>query len=273
MKYKNTSSQSSKLIQGLHNQAKEFFKISDALNILTGNSPGSVSELINSMIRRGLVMRIARGLYNLIPYELEPSKYFPDWHLTAKELAKGNEYYIGFYSALDIHGLVTQPSVTEQIVTVKQFTPKRKKIKEVEFEFICLNKRHFFGFEYTWIDNFNKVKCSDPEKTIIDSLYLPHYSSGIAEIVKAIYRSKDKLDQDRLIKYLEAFGSQSVLKRLGFILHHLDILYTLRKYIEAVITDVITPLDPSLPKKGKYHTKWKVQDNAGIKEIINSIET
>lgn len=273
IKYKNISSKSSKLIRGLYSEGKEFFNVSDAANILKDNSIGSVGELINSMIRRGLVMRISAGLYNLIPYELEPDRYFPNWHLTGKELVRNKEYYIGFYSAMDIHGLVTQPSMTEQVVTNKQITPNHKIIKNVKFEFIFLNKKHFFGFSDTWIDNFNKVKCSDPEKTIIDCLYRPQYASGIGEIVKAIYKMKDKLDQDKMICYLESFGSQSVNKRFGFILHRLDIFYSLRKYLEAVITEFYTPLDPSLPKTGKHHSKWKVQDNAGIDEIMDSIES
>jgi predicted transcriptional regulator of viral defense system len=36
---------------------------------------------------------------------------------------------------------------------------------------------------------------------------------------------------------------------------------------------VYAPLDPSLPNEGKYHSKWKILDNVGIKEIINSLTT
>jgi len=271
--YKNTSSISSKLIQELNEKGKEFFTIRDASNILKENSIESIRKLINSMIRRGLVMRISSGLFNLIPYENNANQYFPNWHLVANELAKNHNYYIGFYSAMDIHGLVTQPSLVEQIVTSKQIIPKFKYIKNVKFEFIYLNKKHFFGYENTWIDNFHKVKCSDLEKTIIDCLYKPQYASGISEIIKGIYKIKNKIDQDKMLRYLEIFDSQSIYKRLGFILHKLDILFVLRKFIESNITDVYSPLDPSMPKEGKFHSKWKVLDNVGIEDLIKSIET
>jgi predicted transcriptional regulator of viral defense system len=215
--HKNISTKSYTLINGLIRQNKEFFSVSDASNILTENSIGSVRELIRSMIRRGLVLKISDGLYNLIPFEKEVNDYFPNWHLTAKELAKDENYYIGFYSALDIHGLITQPSLVEQLVTAKQFKPKQKTVKDVKFEFIYFNEKHFFGYDNFWINDFSKVQCSDLEKTIIDCLFIPEYASGISEIVKALYKAKDKLDQEKMQNYLDRFGSQSVLKRLGFI--------------------------------------------------------
>jgi len=270
---KNISSTSYKLLYGLIKENKEFFGITDASKILNENSTGSIRELIRSMIRRGLVMRISDGLYNLIPFEREVNDYFPNWHLTGKELAKSENYYVGFYSALDIHGLITQPSMVEYVVISKQMKPKHKTIKNVKFEFINFNEKHFFGYEDFWINDFTKVHCSDLEKTIVDCLFQPKYASGITEIVKAIYKVRDKLDQDKMLKYLERFDSQSVLKRLGYILYNLDILLVLRKYIESNITKVYAPLDPSLPNEGKYNSQWRILDNAGMKEIINSIST
>ena len=142
--HKNISTKSYILISGLIKQNKEFFNVSDASNTLSQNSIGSVRELIRSMIKRGLVLKISDGLYNLIPFEKDVNEYFPNWHLTAKELAKDENYYIGFYSAMDIHGLITQPSLVEQIVTAKQFKPKEKIVKDVKFEFIYFNEKHFF---------------------------------------------------------------------------------------------------------------------------------
>lgn len=270
---KNISSTSYKLINGLIKKNKEFFRVSDAEEILKGNSLGSIRELIRSMVRRGLVLTISDGLYNLIPFEREVKEYFPNWHLTAKELAKKENYYIGFYSALDIHGLITQPSLTEYIVTDRQVKPKQKTIRDVKFEFIYFNEMHFFGYEKFWINDYNKVYCSDIEKTIIDCLFKPKYGSGISEIVKAIYKIKDKLDQDKMLIYLEKFNSQSVLKRLGYILFKLDILMVLRKYIESNVSKVYTPLDPSMPNEGKYFSKFSIFDNVGMEDIINSINT
>ena len=37
-----------------------------------------------------------------------------------------------------------------------------------------------------WIDNFNKVLCSDLEKTFLDCLFKPDYAGGIVEVARAI---------------------------------------------------------------------------------------
>ena len=103
----------------------------------------------------------------------------------------------------------------------KQVIPKYRKVKKVKFEFITLGKR-FFGYQKTWIDDFNKVYCSDLEKTIIDCLYMPGKANGITEIVKAIYRSVGKINHNTLSDYLSKFNSLAAYKRLGFILQSLD---------------------------------------------------
>ncbi|MBX7046233.1 MAG: transcriptional regulator [Ignavibacteria bacterium] len=260
------------LLESLISQNKNFFNIQDAIEIIENSSITNVSELLRSIARRGRIRKISAGLYCIVPLGENADTYLPDWHLTAKELVNNSPYYIGFYSALDIHGLITQPSLTEQVVTSKQFIPKHKKIGSVKFEFIYFNEKHFFGFENTWIDKYDKIQCSDLEKTFIDCLYKPGYGSGITEIVKAIYKARDKISEEKMLNYLEKFDSQAVMKRLGFILSKLDILYMLRKYLQSNITKVYTPLDPSLPSEGKYHSQWSIQENIQFEEIKNSLE-
>ena len=124
------------------------------------------------MVKRGLLLRIKDGLYNIIPYEKDTENYLPNWNLTAKAIVNPGNNYFGFYSALDIYGLITQPALTEQVVTEKQIVPKYRNLKNVKFEFITMGKR-FFGYNKTWIDDFSKVNCSELEKTILDCLYMP----------------------------------------------------------------------------------------------------
>lgn len=106
-------------------------------------------------------------------------------------IVKGVHYYIGYYSALQLHQLITQPSLKEQVVVAKQLT----------FQFIYHNPTHFFGYKNMWVDNFNKVPCSDLEKTIIDCLFEPAYAGGIVEIAKALHKSKTELQYDKLLTY------------------------------------------------------------------------
>jgi predicted transcriptional regulator of viral defense system len=269
---KHISYRSSELLNSLLQNGKSFFTLGEAVEILSKSDPAAVRRLLSDMTKRGLILRIKDGLYSIIPYEKDAENYFPDWHVTAEALVQPQKYYIGFYSALDIHGLITQPSLIEQVVTEKQIVPKYRTIKKVRFEFITMGKR-FFGYNKTWIDDFNKVYCSDLEKTILDCLYFPGKANGVAEIVKAINKSLSKLDQEKLLTYLSQFNSQAVNKRLGFILENMNELKDLREEINKEISSSYTLLDPSLPKKGKHNARWKIIDNIGIDSAIKSVMT
>jgi predicted transcriptional regulator of viral defense system len=270
---KHISYRSAELLKKLHMRNQDFFTLKDAKEILPNSEESAIRKLLSDMTKRNLILRIKDGLYNIIPYEKESDKYFPNWHLVAEKLVQSEEYYIGFYSALDIHSLVTQPSLSEQIVTKKQFTPKNQLIKKVKFEFITYNEQRFFGFEKIWIDDFNKVFCSDIEKTIIDCLYKPNYSGGISEIIKAIKKSHEQINLEKMHLYLEKFDTQVVLKRLGFILQYLNQFDSLKNNIKPNVSNSYTLLDPSLPKSGKYCSEWKIIDNVGIESAIKSLLT
>ncbi len=270
---KNISYRSSQLLSALIEQRKDFFTLKDAVNIFSGKDNTTVRKLLSDMTKRGLIMRIKGGLYSRIPYEYSPDQYFPNWHLTAEAIVEPKEYYIGFYSALDIYGLITQPSMVEQVVTREQIKPGRQRIKNIRFEFISLSEKLFFGFKKQWIDDYSKVNCSDLEKTFLDCLYKPANVGGITEITKALYKSRDKLQPETFRDYLEKYDTQSVYKRLGFIMDQLNMLPELRNFIAKKRSSSYIPLDPSLPKQGNYCSKWSIIDNTDFKTVLGSVKT
>jgi predicted transcriptional regulator of viral defense system len=133
--------------------------------------------------------------------------------------------------------------------------------------------KRFFGYNKTWIDNYNKVYCSDLEKTILDCLYMPGEANGISSVVNSFSRILEKINLEKLLSYLDKFDSQAVYKRLGFILHNMDVLKDLRMEINKKIGASYTLLDPSLPKSGKYNSEWKIIDNIVINSALQSAMT
>jgi predicted transcriptional regulator of viral defense system len=273
MKHKTILGQSSELLSGLNQADQSCFSIEDAYHILKKSNNDAVRKLLSDLVKRGLLMRLKKGLYYTIPYEREPNTFMPNWHIIAAHLSGGMNYYIGYYSALEIHSLITQPSLQEQIIVDKQVKPSIIKIKDVQFRFIFHNKKHFFGTKDVWIDDFNRVKCSDFEKTIIDCLYKPHYAGGIVEISKAIFKLKERLDYGKLIEYLKIFDSQAVFKRLGFLLELLEINHPILEELNMMKTKSFTQLDPSLPREGKMISKWSLQLNVDTETIKSAILT
>lgn len=273
MKNKYISTQSNKLLTYFHQIDRNCFDYADAEKALPNSSESALKELLSDMVKRGLLMRLKNGLYYVIPYEQEADAFMPDWHLLADKLTKGTEHYIGYYSALQIHNLITQPSLKEQIVVAKQIRPSTLKIKDVTFQFIYHNEHHFFGSKKMWIDSFNKVNCSDLEKTFIDCLFKPDYAGGIVEIARAIDASKDKINYDRLLDYTQRFKSQAVIKRLGFLLEILEIKTDITKQLLKAKTTSYVLLDTELPKSGKIISRWSIQQNLETETIKSAIYT
>ncbi len=273
MQSKNISTQSSEILAYFNKIEQDCFDYSEARKALPNSSESALKELLSDMVRRGLLMRLKRGLYCLIPYEQDPVTFMPDWHLLAEPLTKGTDHYIGYYSALQIHNLITQPSLKEQIVVAKQLRPTQIEIKGVTFQFIYHNSEHFFGAKKIWIDSYHKVLCSDLEKTFIDCLFKPDYAGGIVEIARALYISKDKIKFNKLLEYAEKFNSQAVIKRLGFLLEILDINTDIIEKLQESKTASYVVLDTELPKQGKRISRWSIQQNLETDTIKSAIYT
>jgi len=273
MKNKYISTQSNKLLSYFNGQNRNSFDYSLAYKALPDSKLSAVRELLSDMTKRGLLMRLKEGVYYIIPYEQNAETFMPDWHLIAEHLVNDAKHYIGYYSALQIHNLITQPSLKEQIVVSKQIRPSEKKVKEVSFQFIYHNEKHFFGSKKIWIDSFNKVLCSDLEKTFIDCLFKPDYAGGIVEVARAIYISKDKIKYDILLEYAKKFDSQAVIKRLGFLLEMLDIHSKIIADLQKLKTASYVLLDTELPKTGKRNSRWSIQQNLETETIRSAIYT
>lgn len=171
------------------------------------------------------------------------------------------------------YNLITQPSLKEQIVVAEQLKPSTLKVKNIDFQFIYHNNQHFFGAKKIWIDNFNKVICSDLEKTFVDCLFKPDYSGGIVEIARAIHIAREKIKYDILLDYVIKFNSQAVIKRLGFLLEILEIKTPIINDLQKIRTNSVVILDTELPKSGKITTKWNIQQNVETETIKTAIYT
>ena len=99
----------------------------------------------------------------------------------------------------------------------------------------------------------------------------PKYAGGITEITKAIYKIKDKIDYSKILQYAKRFDSQSVIKRLGFLLELLGINNDTVNELQKLRTNSITLLEPSYPKEGKTISRWSIQQNIDTESILSPI--
>ena len=233
-----------------------------------------LSRVLSGMVEKGMLIKLNRNLYHIVPSSADPKKYIPDWHLVARYLMKGKEYYIGYYSAMQVHNLIIQPSLKEIIVTNLQIKPAIKEIRGIEFQFVYHIGPRFFGFKDTWIDKHNKVMVSDLEKTFIDALTHPHLSGGLVEIGKALYESKEKMDYQKLFDYLNRNENDATKKRYLFLVKLLGLSWT--DYHEEMLRKIgpsFPVLDTTGPNKGRKDSRFGLKINIDVETIKNSIFT
>ena len=233
-----------------------------------------LSKVLSGMIDKGMLIKLSRNLYHIVPSSEDSSSYIPDWHLVARYLMKGKDYYIGYYSAMQIHGLTTQPSLKEFIATNRQVIPSSRKIKDVEFQFVTLKASSSFGFKNTWISQHEKVMVSDLEKTIVDAVSKPKLCGGMIEIGKAIYETRDKVNLDKLISYLIQYESQVAIKRYLYLCDLLSLEWT--AHHESILQKIgssFSLLDTTGPNQGRKNSKFRLKINVDPDTIKKSIFT
>ena len=64
---------------------------------------------------------------------------------------------------------------------------------------------------------------TDPEKTVLDSLFHPETAGDIPEVAAMLWQGKNRFDWHKLVDYALKYRSQSLIQRLGFLLDNLKI--------------------------------------------------
>ena len=214
------------IIKKFSTRNKNCFRYKDVIAEFPDKDPSHLSKILASMVSMGMLMRLYRDLYCIIPLSADPESYSPDSRLIAKCLMKGKGYYIAYSSAMDIHGLTDQPRAWTMVVTERQRQPSILNIKGTEFHFIYHSYSRFFGYEEFWISTQEQAMVSDLEKTIVDAVSKPQLCGGIAGVGKAIYHARERTDLQKLFYYLARNGSHAAKKRYLFLSDILELEWT-----------------------------------------------
>ena len=84
---------------------------------------------------------------------------------------------------------------------------------------------------------------------------------------------KNKIHFDKLLSYVERFGSKAVAKRLGFLLETLDIETPIIHTLQSHKTASYVTLDTELPATGPYISRWSIRQNLDTETIQSAIAT
>lgn len=181
-----------------------FFSGKTLKDILAIRGESSFFNLLNRLIRSGVLQKIERNKYSLKDNE-------------ANDFALANflyqPSYISFESALNFYGILSQ--FPREVTSATSKKTKTKAIQGKAFSFTHLNKALIWGYEKK--DDF---LIAFPEKALLDQLYLA--GKGLKKI------NLDELDYNFINKRKLSVYLQDYPETRQF----LSIIKKLRKYIK-----------------------------------------
>ena len=263
---KTVGRQMASLLNALYDRAQSTFTLADAVEI-TGLRPPLASSLLYKAARRGLVSRIKRGIWAVVPPEMgSATEYAGNPYLVAQRLIGDAPSFISHASAMEIHRMVTQPQFVIFASSTKR-VPNRT-LNGTEFRFVLIKPEHFFGTTKYWVTKQESVDISDLERTVIDGLRQPGYCGGVTEVAKGLWMRQADMQPSKLVDYALRLRVGAVTRRLGYLLE----LYRIAPERELTrlrqsLTSAYQRLDPILPKEGAHVARWQLQVNVSPEEL------
>ena len=259
--------QAAKLVTTLHEQRRMIFRVRDVMDV-TGLAPKAARNFAATLVHRGVAMRLKPGLLILVPLELgRECEYLGNPYLVARALAANRQYFISHASAMDLHGMLTQPQLVIHVTTPAAV--RGRTILGTQFRFVRCRPEHIFGTVDHWIDKTEQVVVSSIERTVIDGLKQPEYCGGFSEVAKGFWMRRADIEVARLVDVALRLDIGAVIRRLGFLLDICGIdAPAERARLQRRLTATYHLLDPTLPDEGKRLARWRIRVNVTPEEVV-----
>jgi len=189
------------IIKRLHIEKKEFV-ISSDLNDYCKEAALNYDSTVKYLEERKYLVRIFRGIFYVKTAEELYSKHAKYNHLelVAKglELKNVTNWYFGLYTALKINNMTHEYFTIDDVLNDSIFRQNPMSINGRKFNFIKISKKLL----NIGIKKHGMINYSDPEKTILDFIYLWKYNGKQNKrIVMDISEWANNLSKIKLKKY------------------------------------------------------------------------
>lgn len=160
---------------------------------------------LRHLIPRGYLVRIFRGVFYVKSPEevmLKKTRY-SHLELVAKglELKNLKNWYFGLYTALKLNNMTHEHFTVDYVINDKLLRTKPMEIAGYKFRFVKLNPKLL---EFGVVNN--SLKHSDPEKTILDFIYIWRYNGVPKEkIIIDIAEWANNISEEKIRKYAEKY--------------------------------------------------------------------
>lgn len=229
-----------------------------------------VANAVSTLARQGWLDILKRGVY-LVKSPL----FAEEIHPFAIAAALVNLCAISHWSALAHHGFTTQlPRMVQASTPVKVVTPEMRRGSAycprgrpvweaggVEVEFIYVSPERFWGHQPVWINRWQQVAITDPERTALDLIARPNLFGGMRAALELLESALPHLQVERLVEYALRYGEGAVIKRLGWALERMGEPSERLEPLRAAAVKTWYRLDPQQPPDRRYNDRWRIIEN------------
>jgi predicted transcriptional regulator of viral defense system len=252
------SSDEARLLAGWERERRTRVTRSELHQLLGPNA----RKVIGGLFHKGLLERIAPGLYLIHPFRSLARPRALSAPVVAAALLAGEPYYLGGWWAFTLHRLTQQlyGSLLDAYVT-RERRPRRLGSARLVFHVLPANKLGY-GIE-THILEGAAVQVSDAERTVLDALDYPKTFGGIRVALSMVGPALDRVDRGQLVAYAARGSSPSTCQRLGVLLERraapARLLAPLRRRVRE--TSSLLSMLPDAPRTGPVNARWRVVEN------------
>jgi len=222
-------------------------------------------KLLSRLARRGLIVRVRRGLY-LVPPRLPPGgRWSPGEFMALSSLMAdyGGTYQLSGPNAFHRYGWDNQ--VPNRLYAYNNRISGERKIGPTLITLIKVTNDRLGETDVFTTPEGTEVIYSSRERALIDAVYdwsrfgsLPRAYGWIrAEIAKKSVSPKD------LIRVAQRYANTGTLRRVGKLLEMEGVENAFLRKVQRQIppSTALIPLVPTLPKRGAVDRRWGVLVN------------
>lgn len=228
---------------------KVIFDFNDAYSIFKNKS--TTYGGLNRLVKEGLIKKVRNNLY----VSINPSTGYP--FATKYQIGSSinSDAYISHLSALEFYGYQNQ---VNHICYVSSF----ERFNSFEFEGVI--------FKYIPIKSYNGVvyppyskyiKITDVEKTLIDTIHGIDLIVNLEELVNSM-EMIPKLDQNKILKYLEGYQIQALYQKTGYLISLFNDTFKFEKSffenIKKKIHKSVVYISNDAKQKGIYINDYQI---------------
>ena len=174
---------------------------------MTGNIE-TANSLLTNYQKKGYIESVKRNLY--VAVSMETGQAVPSRYRIASHIADGA--YISHHSAFEYYGCANQ-------VFYEVYVSGNKRFEQFEYDDVVYRyvaPRIGVGMD----EKPDGVRVTDIERTVLDSINDFEKIAGLEELLRCL-ELIPRIDEEKLLEYLECYGKQFLYQKSGYVLYYL----------------------------------------------------